>query len=189
MKARLEYRCVSHLAGDGLSGEWDSGLSVDTKAQKQLKALIDAGQLVGRDLSKDSTDAALVDRSQVVDESVRRLHEAARTWRQGRIQSTIAGRPSNRDYCDERESLIGVHCRIAHGDARANATLFVTDCRVEFHEDHCSSIESHADSFVHPWPSIQRTGVPALASTSVSSVGRSEIQSLRPTSTRPVVSG
>ena len=54
-------------------------LSVDTKAQKQLEALIDTRQLGWRNLSKESSDAALVNRSKVIDERIRRFREATRT--------------------------------------------------------------------------------------------------------------
>jgi hypothetical protein len=142
-----------------------STLSVDVETEKQLEALVDTGEFAGGYRPKDSSNAALVNRSKVIDESTGRLRETTRTWRQGWIQRTIAGRPRNRDYCDQRESSVGVYRWIAHGDARANAPLFVTDCWVEFHEDYGSSIDSHTGSFVHPWPSIQRTGVPAVAET------------------------
>jgi len=81
-------------------------LSVDTKAQKRLKALIDAGQLGGQDLSEDSSDAALVDRSQVIDERVRCLRQAAGTRRQPWVERAVARRAGDWNHGDKRESVV-----------------------------------------------------------------------------------
>lgn len=48
------------------------------EAEEQFEPLVDAGELARRYLSEDSADAALVDRSDMIDEGVGRLREAAR---------------------------------------------------------------------------------------------------------------
>lgn len=142
---------TSAQAADGASVRaGHAALSVDVEAEKQLEALIDAGKFARRYLPKDSSNAALVNRSKVIDKSIRRLRETTRTWRQRRIQRTIAGRPRNREYCDERESLVGIHNGIADGDTRPNGAVLVADGRVELHEYDRASIECHADSLIQP---------------------------------------
>lgn len=62
---------------DGTAALLSGSLSTDSKAQIQLKTLIDAGEFAGRHLSKDPANASLVDRSEVIDERVRCLRQTA----------------------------------------------------------------------------------------------------------------
>jgi hypothetical protein len=67
----------------GCGGAWrgkaNRGSSLRrTEAEEQFEPLVDAGELARRYLSEDAADAALVDRSEMIDESVGRLREAAR---------------------------------------------------------------------------------------------------------------
>ena len=48
------------------------------EAEKQLEALIDLGELAQQHLTEEAADAALVDRSKMIDESVGCFREAAR---------------------------------------------------------------------------------------------------------------
>src|SRR5258708_28861042 len=111
------------------------GLSPRRKSEEQLEPLVDCLELVLRDPSEDAADAPLVDGPQVVDEGVRPLRETARPGGQLRIESAFAGCSRDRHDGDEREALVGVHRRIAHGDAWAKAALLVVEGRVELDED------------------------------------------------------
>jgi hypothetical protein len=57
---------------------WSQPLGSGTETEKELEALIDAGEFARRYLSEDAADAALVDRSKMIDEGVGRFREAAR---------------------------------------------------------------------------------------------------------------
>jgi WD40-like Beta Propeller Repeat len=158
------------------------------QAEKQFEALIDRGQFGRRHLAVGLADAAFVDRSHVVGQHARRLREAAGAGRQARIQRPVARSPGDRNDGDEREALVGIDDRVTDGDAWSNTALLVAKRGIEFHEHDGAARERHARLFVQPVPSTQRTGVPASASTSPSSAGRSDTQSASAVSTKATVS-
>jgi hypothetical protein len=106
------------------------------------------------------------------------------------VQRAFPGRSSDRHDRDEREALIGVDGRIAHGHARTGSALLVAHGRIQFDEDNSPAIDVHADSSTQPCPSTHRTGLPAASSTRPSSsAGRLAPQSLRPVSASSAASG
>ena len=117
------------------------------------------------------------------------LREAATPCGEGWIKSPDAAGPGHRYHGDEWEPLIGVHRGIAHGDAWPHASLFVAYCWIQFDENNGPAFDRHTDALTQPCPSIQRTAVPLDESSSPSSSGSSEVQSLSSTPAICVVSG
>ena len=163
--------------------------ALGAEAEEQFQPLIDGSEFARCNLSEDAADATLVDRPEVIDESARGFRETALSSRQGRVECPDACGAGNGHDGDERETLVSVNRRIAHGDARPHAPLLVPNRRVELDEDDGASIDRHRDCFTQPLPSTQRTGVPPAISTSPSSSGRSDVQSPRPSSATSAVSG
>ena len=120
------------------------------ETEKQLEPLVNVGQFARRHLSEDPADAALVDRSQVIDEGIGRFREATRSSRKRGVQRANTGRTGHGNNGDQGKALIGVDRRIAHRDAGAHASLLATDGGIEFDEHDGAAIDSHADSFTQP---------------------------------------
>ena len=157
------------------------------KAKEEFEPLIDPCEFCARHLPEHPTDTSLVDGSDVIDERIRCFGEATAPRRERRIERPRASGASDRHDSDEWKSLVSIHSRIAHYDARAHSSLLVTHGRIEFDEK--NSAACHSGSLTQPCPSTQRTAVPVEGSRSLSSSGNSEVQSANPASTNWVVSG
>ena len=160
------------------------------EAKKQGEALVDAGKFARRQLSEDPPDAAFVDRPKMVHERARRFRETTDSWVQRGIQCTRSCGTRDRYHCHQGEPLIRIHGRIAHRDAGAQTTLLVANGRIKLNENNGAACNRHVGSCTQPRPAIQRTAVPPLGSTRLSSSrGRSDVQLATPMSASAVVSG
>jgi hypothetical protein len=140
-----------------MSNGGDRGIRFGKVAETEegRESLIDGGNLSGREAAEDALDAALVDGSQLVDQSEGPLGEAARAGSKGRIKESLAGRAGQGHYAEERETLVGGDIGIAHHDAGPHAALFAADGRVEGNDHYGAAGDLHAGLSTQPWPGTQ----------------------------------
>jgi len=103
------------------------------KSQIHRQTLVDSRDFLTWEFTIHSTDAPLIDRSQVIDQRKGLLRQAARTRRQSRIENPFAACPRYRNDAQERKTLVAGNFGIAYHYAGPNALLFVSGRGIELH--------------------------------------------------------
>jgi len=137
------------------------------QTQEQPQTIVDCRQLVTGNDSKNAPDPAFVNRSELIDQSPRRLDETRLAGTESGVKCTLASGASERNNSQHRESLIFGDNWIGHHHARSRPPLLVANRGTQRNEDDGSSF--HSVSSLQPSSGVHRTGLPAEESTRSSS--------------------
>ncbi len=137
------------------------------ETEKQPQSLIDGLEIRRVHWAEDLRNTSLVYSSNLVDECVGVASQPAGPGRDPRIKRALATRPGEGNHADHGEALVLRCLRVADQHAWPCASLLMSVCRIESHEDDGAACELHSSfARVQPDSGFHRMSTPASGSSS-----------------------